>query len=372
MAFGERLGRAMASDGIKNETTPMQKIGLLFAVIAMLFFPVAARGQAISPDALVRAYTDQIAGRDDAGIILRDGTRQNLSDGKTNKSFDEKLKNASLMDRLSLPYPKGVLTKPPGPQDDPGRFRNTAFFDKMYGIATRRNQKHLTDIRWFTGKVRVTTVNGVAERLRAVAMEIDRLPQDIKRYAYPSAGAFNCRVVKDTGKRSMHAYGAAIDLNTAFSDYWLWRKGGYRNRIPYEIVEIFDAMGSSGAANGGILTRCISNTGQNFSTRRQAPMRPNDTAIEKDDADHHVTGITGSFLMKTQKIFAALGLIGAIGAGSIGAGAPTPASAQEPAYMSCEELWYARNEIYGRNGYCFNTDRARSMFGAGCSHLTGG
>ena len=221
----------------------------------------------------------------------------NCSDGKTDKSFDEKLKNASLIDQLSLPYPKGVLTKPPGPQDDPGRFRNTAFFDKMYGDCDKgETQKHLTDIRWFTGKVRVTTVNGVAERLRAVAMEIDHLPKNIKRYAYPSAGAFNCRVVKDTGKRSMHAYGAAIDINTAFSDYWLWRKGGYRNRIPYEIVEIFERHGFIfGVANGGILIRCISNTGPNFSTRRQAPMRQSDTAIEKDGVDRHVIPITGGF-----------------------------------------------------------------------------
>ena len=216
----------------------------LIVATMVSFVAFVAHAQEISPDALVRAYPDQIAGRDDTGIILRDGTRQNLSDGKTDKSFDEKLKNASLIDQLSLPYPKGVLTKPPGPQDDPGRFRNTAFFDKMYGDCDKgETQKHLTDIRWFTGKVRVTTVNGVAERLRAVAMEIDHLPKNIKRYAYPSAGAFNCRVVKDTGKRSMHAYGAAIDINTAFSDYWLWRKGGYRNRIPYEIVEIFERHG---------------------------------------------------------------------------------------------------------------------------------
>jgi hypothetical protein len=218
----------------------------LTVIIATMvsFVAFVTHAQEISPDALVRAYPDQIASRDDTGIILRDGTRQNLSDGKTNKSFDEKLKNASLIDQLSLPYPKGVLTNPPGQQDDPGRFRNTAFFDKMYGDCDKgATQKHLTYIRWFTGKVRVTTVNGVAEKLRAVAMEIDRLPQDIKRYAYPSAGAFNCRVVKDTGKRSMHAYGAAIDLNTAFSDYWLWRKDGYGNRIPYEIVEIFERHG---------------------------------------------------------------------------------------------------------------------------------
>jgi len=216
----------------------------LIVATMVSFVAFVAHAQEISPDALVRAYPNQISGRDDTGIVLRDGTSQNLSDGKTDKSFDEKLKNASLIDQLSLPYPKGVLTKPPGPQDDPGRFRNTAFFDKMYGDCDKgETQKHLTDIRWFTGKVRVTTVNGVAERLRAVAMEIDHLPKNIKRYAYPSAGAFNCRVVKDTGKRSMHAYGAAIDINTAFSDYWLWRKGGYRNRIPYEIVEIFERHG---------------------------------------------------------------------------------------------------------------------------------
>ncbi|MGJ0397058.1 MAG: M15 family metallopeptidase [Methylocystis sp.] len=220
------------------------KIVLLLVGIGTLFCPIAVRGQAISPDALIRAYPDQIAGRDGAAIIFRDGTRQNLSDGKPDKSFDEKLKNPSLIDQLSLAYPKGPLTKPPGPQDDPGRFRNIAFFDKIYGDCEKgETQKHLTDIPWFAGKVRVTTVNGVAERLRAVAKEIDRLPPDIKRSAFPSAGAYNCRVVKDTGKRSMHAYGAAIDLNTAFSDYWLWRKGGYRNRIPYEIVEIFERHG---------------------------------------------------------------------------------------------------------------------------------
>jgi hypothetical protein len=65
------------------------------------------------------------------------------------------------------------------------------------------------------------------------------------RRAFPaSAGTFNCRTVKDTGNRSMHAWGAAIDLNTRFSDYWLWSpKATYRNRIPVEIVEIFERHG---------------------------------------------------------------------------------------------------------------------------------
>ena len=32
----------------------------------------------------------------------------------------------------------------------------------------------------------------------------------------------------------------------------------------------------------------------------------------------------------------------------------------------CQSLWYERNEIYARNGYCFKTERARATFGAGC------
>jgi hypothetical protein len=46
--------------------------------------------------------------------------------------------------------------------------------------------------------------------------------------------------------------------------------------------------------------------------------------------------------------------------------APPAARAQDAASMSCEQLWYARNQIYARNGYCFNTDRAREVFGPGC------
>jgi hypothetical protein len=45
----------------------------------------------------------------------------------------------------------------------------------------------------------------------------------------------------------VHAFGAAIDLNARFGDYWQWRKGGgpivWKNRIPLPIVEIFERHG---------------------------------------------------------------------------------------------------------------------------------
>ena len=66
----------------------------------------------------------------------------------------------------------------------------------------------------------------------------------LKRYAYPPAGTYNCRTVADTGQPSMHSWGSAIDINTAHADYWQWHSsGGYINRIPAEIVAIFERHG---------------------------------------------------------------------------------------------------------------------------------
>ncbi|MEO0800543.1 MAG: YARHG domain-containing protein [Pseudomonadota bacterium] len=34
--------------------------------------------------------------------------------------------------------------------------------------------------------------------------------------------------------------------------------------------------------------------------------------------------------------------------------------------MSCSQLWFARNQIFANRGFCFKTQRARSVFGRGC------
>ena len=42
----------------------------------------------------------------------------------------------------------------------------------------------------------------------------------------------------------MHGYGAAIDINVALSDYWLWeRAAGHAHQTPPEIVAIFERHG---------------------------------------------------------------------------------------------------------------------------------
>src|SRR5262249_53231079 len=155
-------------------------------------------------DRLVRAYPDFLASHDNGVLIWKDGTRMSVSDGRSDKTFQEKLRNPSILDQLSIPYVKGPLAIPSGPQDDPGRFRNIAFFDKMYGDCSKGEvQKKLTKVAWLpkmgSGFVQITTVNNIASKLRAVSKELDRLPPEINKYAFPSAGTFNCRAVKDTG-----------------------------------------------------------------------------------------------------------------------------------------------------------------------------
>ena len=47
-------------------------------------------------------------------------------------------------------------------------------------------------------------------------------------------------------------------------------------------------------------------------------------------------------------------------------GGSSPASAQSYRQMSCEALWFARNQIYAHYGYCFKTRRAIREFGRAC------
>jgi hypothetical protein len=203
-------------------------------------------------DRLVAAYPEALAGHDGKGLRWRDGTLMPLSDSDESKTFEERLRHASILDQLRIPYPRGRLEKPPAVDADPGRFRNAAFFTKMYGDCRKGEvSPRLVSLAWLPKtwgqSIRITSVNGVDAHLRAVSAEIDALPANAKRAAYPIAGTYNCRTVADTGAPSPHGFGIAIDLNTAFSDYWYWRPHGgpilYRNRMSQEIVAIFEKHG---------------------------------------------------------------------------------------------------------------------------------
>ena len=204
-----------------------------------------ARLPAVYPDTL-----DRIEGNK---LIWKDGTAMDIDDGKGRKPFAAWLAAPDIQDMFAVPYPAGAGAFEPAPESDPGRARNAAFFDKMYGNC--RNGEvtpHLETVVWLPRKsgqrLKVTGKNGVAARLQAVSDELDALPASFDKYLIPSAGTYNCRVIAGTDRVSAHGYGIAIDVAVSQSDYWRWTakdpaKIAYRNRIPLEIVHIFERNG---------------------------------------------------------------------------------------------------------------------------------
>lgn len=204
---------------------------------------------------LVAAYPDFLAGYEGNELIWHDGTRMPFDDGKP-KSFEERLSSPDIEDQFYVEYPRGLKGVPPLENIDPGRVRYEPLFTKMYGDC-RKNKSavkpKLVDVVWLPntwGKtVKVTSVNGVAEALKQVSAELDRLPRRFVKYLKPLAGTYHCRTIAGTGRLSFHAFGAAIDINAKYGDYWRWNgnKGSgnlvHRNRIPWEIIEIFERHG---------------------------------------------------------------------------------------------------------------------------------
>ncbi len=202
-------------------------------------------------EALKRAYPDAVAASHGDTIVFKDGTRLDTGADDPAKSFDERIAHANLRDMFRLAYPKGAALAPPAINFDPGRFRDKAFFDRLYGDCRKGEvEKRLVAVTWLAkswGRA-VKFAPEAAAALGAVSAEIDAMPPSIKHAAYPTAGTYACRGVADQGQPSMHAYGAAIDLNLDYSYYWLWDTNGkgaphWRNRMPREIIDAFERHG---------------------------------------------------------------------------------------------------------------------------------
>lgn len=203
---------------------------------------------------LADSYPETIAGHDSTHLILRDGTRLLLSDGRANKDFDTFLNAPDIDDMFAQPYPAHTKPEAPARNADPGRVRHTALFNALYGDCRRGEvSASMRSVRWVPAHggstVRITTRNGADKALERVSRELDRLPASYAKYLVPSAGTYNCRTIAGTNRMSMHAYGAAIDINVSHANYWRWSgadaSGSYawQNRIPAEIVEIFEKNG---------------------------------------------------------------------------------------------------------------------------------
>jgi hypothetical protein len=215
-------------------------------LVSLPLLAIPARAETDAKQRLIAAYPAFLDRATANAIVWRDGTLMAWDDGLT-KSFEQKLADACLDDQMSLAYPRGPQLGAPPPDFDPGRFRNLAFFKKMYGADTAEVQSNLASVPWHIGSYRgslpFTRINGVDRIAAAVVADLAALPAALHPYLEPPAGSFAWRPIAGTETLSAHSFGIAVDINTNYSDYWRWRRGGWRNRIPYPIVEVFERHG---------------------------------------------------------------------------------------------------------------------------------
>ena len=182
----------------------------------------------------------------DNALHFEDGTKIIYDDGRE-KSFEEKLDDCDIEDMFSMDYDRTSTV--PGYLEDCGRGRNEELFKKMYGRTEGEVRKNLVSVNWFGQKIPFTKVNGAAEQLGKVAAELAKLSQ-YRKYL-TNASTFYWRKVRGANRQSAHSYGIAIDINTTYSNYWLWSNPNcsetdtlkYVNRIPLEVVEVFEKYG---------------------------------------------------------------------------------------------------------------------------------
>lgn len=214
----------------------------------------------IDPECLSRAYPEQILHATESLIRWTDGSttewggpcsRGDFS-AMPDTRFDSLVRCATLGLQLSQSYRSGAIEAPVLRNHDPGRLRSRAFFDRVYGGTRAAVAKHLVRVDWLPGRdgehVRVTTVNGVARAVDAIAHELAALPADLRDCVRGIGGGFSWRTERMLGVRSPHAWGIAIDISPRYGNYWGWDLNArgrlrWRNRVPVEVVRIFERHG---------------------------------------------------------------------------------------------------------------------------------
>lgn len=225
------------------------------SIINKFSFLIILSSNLLANDAnkFVQAYPDFIKEVSNNHLIWNDNEKMIFDDKIENKNFKEKLNNPSLKNQLDIPYIKLSENKDyiPSKNEDAGRIRYEPFFKKMYGSNQKEVKQNLVKIIWLPKSSKkvlwVSKINDIDKKLESISNEIEQLPNNIKSFAQHPSGAFNWRKISETNRLSVHSFGIAIDLNVKDSHYWLWDKGKkdftYKNKIPLEIVEIFEKYG---------------------------------------------------------------------------------------------------------------------------------
>lgn len=195
---------------------------------------------------LMKVYPNLIWSYNENTLVLKDKYTMIYDDLKEKTDF-ERLENPDIEDQFNYTYELGKI-------NDAGRYRNEEFFKKIYGNSKSEVEKKLVEIVWcpklVNQKIKVTSVNGIDKIVKKISAELDE-HSEFQKYITNIGGTFNWRTISGTNRLSMHSFGMTIDINVKYSDYWQWAcncksensKVVYKNKIPLEIVKIFEKYG---------------------------------------------------------------------------------------------------------------------------------
>lgn len=230
---------AVTSLEIGKDRSDISKENLLISKItsANIIFPP-------KKTAISRAYGVKI----DENLVIFDDNSTLEFDDFSQKNTKNLLKNPSIKDMFHFKYNNnGILS-------DAGRIRNEEFFGKIYGKNRDEIKQNLVNVLWLENSakkvLKFNSKNNAALALSKVSKELDLLTQNepnLLKFLTNIAGTYKYRKIASTNRLSAHSWGIAIDLNTKYSNYWLWDKKIGRkkpkNKIPIEIVKIFEQNG---------------------------------------------------------------------------------------------------------------------------------
>lgn len=198
----------------------------------------------------IKLYYPQVIDCKDNKVIFNDNTYL-IYDDKKSKNHQELLDNPDIEDQFRFDY---KTTKKLQKNEDPGRIRNEAFFRKIYGNSKAEVESKLVEVSWcpklVNQKIMITSVNGIDKIVSKLSAELDNHPE-FKPYLLNIAGTFAWRNIAGSNRLSMHSFGMTMDINLEKTNYWQWDckcknesvKLKYKNKIPLELVEIFEKYG---------------------------------------------------------------------------------------------------------------------------------
>ena len=189
-------------------------------------------------DRLVKAYPGHDRGVDGNELVLKDGTRLPISDGRTDKRFEELLDQPRHRRhvRLRLSGRRAGRRRRPQFRSRP-RPRRGAVPRALRRLPEGHAGQGRARSPWVPkhggGTVTFTTAQGADKALEAVSAELDQLPKSFMKY--PGAVSRHLQLPADrqapTACRCTPMR-AAIDINTKQTTYWQWVKPGRGRPLP--------------------------------------------------------------------------------------------------------------------------------------------